>query len=73
MNGALTAIRMTRLDIVGVVTLGMVMALGAASSATSCWAACRRPPSATGGTWPWQRAVAWSRSPGSTGTSTGWW
>jgi uncharacterized membrane protein YeiH len=35
LNGALTAVRAARLDIVGVVTLGVITALGGASSGTS--------------------------------------
>ena len=62
LNGALTALRAARLDIVGVVTLGMITALGAAPSATSCSTACPRPPSSTGATWPWLPAVASSPS-----------
>lgn len=51
LNGALTALRVARLDIVGVVTLGMITALAAASSGTSC-STSHLPRSTTGATWP---------------------
>jgi hypothetical protein len=63
LDGGLTALRATRLDIVGVVTLAMITALGAASCATSSSARYHRPPSTTGATSRWRRQAAWSPSP----------
>jgi hypothetical protein len=55
LNGALTALRMARLDIVGVVTLGMITALGGGIIVMSCSTPSLRPRSATGATSSWTR------------------
>ena len=52
LNGALTALRIARLDIVGVVTLGMITALGGGIIRDVLLGRFRRPRSATGATSP---------------------
>ena len=51
LNGALTAVRAAHLDIVGVITLGIITAVGGGMFATSYSVPCRRQPSSTGVTW----------------------
>src|SRR3954447_15185550 len=57
LNGALTALRATRLDLVGVVTLGMITALGGGTIRDILLDSLPPAPSSTGGTWRWQRWV----------------
>ena len=62
LNGALTAIRVVKLDVVGVVTLGMVTALGGGIIRDILIDSIRRRPSATGATWLSRPPEASSRS-----------
>ena len=70
LNGALTAIRAVPLDMVGVVALGMITALGGGILRDILLDDLRRPPSATGTTCWWRPPAAWSPSPWAT-TSSG--
>ena len=54
LNGALTAVRAERLDIFGVITLGMFTGLGGGTIRDVLLDAFRRPPSSTGAIWRWQ-------------------
>jgi uncharacterized membrane protein YeiH len=56
LNGALTAVHAAKLDIVGVVTLGMVTALGGGILRDILIDALPRLPSRTGVTWRWPPA-----------------
>ena len=51
LNGALTAVRTAHLDIVGVITLGMITAVGGGIVRDVLLGACRQPRSSTGVIW----------------------
>ena len=51
LNGAITGLEAAKLDIIGMLTLGMVTALGGGICAMSSSTRCRRRHSAPGPTW----------------------
>ena len=62
LNGALTAIGTARLDIVGIITLAMITALGGGIVRDILLASRRLSRSGIGATWWWRRSPACLRS-----------